>query len=58
MKDMVKSRISNSNLPSSLWSEAIKTSTYVLNRIPIKVVSKKPIESWKGWKLSLRHVHV
>ncbi|RVW51337.1 Copia protein [Vitis vinifera] len=50
--------VSNSNLPLSLWSEAIKTATYVLNRVPTKVIPKKPFELWKGWKPSLRHVHV
>ena len=55
---MVRSMVSNSNLPLSLWSEAIKTATYVLNRVPTKVIPKKPFELWKGWKPSLRHVHV
>ena len=50
--------VSNSNLPLSLWSEAIKTSTYVLNRVPTKAVPKTPFELWKCWKPSLRHVHV
>ena len=32
IKDMVRSMISNSKLPLSLWSEAINIATYVLNR--------------------------
>ena len=58
LKDMVRCMVSNSNLPLSLWTEAIKTTTYVLNRIPTKEVPKTPFELWKGWKPSLRHVHV
>ena len=50
--------ISNSNLLLSLWSEVIKTTTYVLNQVLTKVVSKTPFELWKGWKLGLRHVQV
>ena len=55
---MVRSMVSNSNLPLSLWSEAIKTATYVLNQVPTKAVPKTPFELWKDWKPSLRHVHV
>ena len=32
--------------------------TYVLNRVPTKVVPKTLFELWKCWKPSLRHVHV
>jgi hypothetical protein len=39
-------------------SEALKTSVYILNRVPSKVVPKTPIELWKGWKPSLRHFHI
>ena len=58
LKDMVRSMISNSNLPLSLWSEAIKTATYVLNQVPIKLGPKTPFELWKCWKPNLRHVYV
>ena len=58
LKDMVRSMVSNSNLPLSLWSEAMRTTTYVLNWVPTKTVPKTPFELWKGWKPSLRHVHV
>ena len=50
--------VSNSNLPLSLWSEAIKTMAYVLNRVPTKAIPKMPFELWKSWKPSLRYVHV
>ena len=55
---MVRSVISNSNLPLSLWSEALKTTTYVQNWVPTKAVYKMPFELWKNWKPSLRYVHV
>ena len=31
---------------------------YILNRVPTKVVPMTPFELWKGWKPSLRHMHV
>ena len=56
--DMVRSMLSNSNLPQFLWTEALKTAVYILNRVPTKAVPKTPFEIWKGWKPSLRHMSV
>jgi transposase InsO family protein len=56
--DMVRSMLSSSNLPKSLWIEALKTTVYILNRVPTKAVPKMPFELWKGWKPSLRHMRV
>ena len=41
-----------------LWTEALKTATYILNRVPTKAIAKTPFELWKGWKPSLRHMRV
>src|SRR4051812_37957258 len=32
LKDMVRSMISHSTLPKSLWGEGLKTAAYILNR--------------------------
>ena len=56
--DMVRSMHSNSKLPESLWTEALKTTVYILNLVPTKVVPKTPFELWKGWKPSLWHIRV
>ena len=56
--DMVRSMISNSSLPKSLWTYALKNAVYLLNRIPSKAVPKNPFELWSGRKPSLRHLHV
>ena len=56
--DMVRSMLSNSNLPQFLWTDALKTAVYILNRVPTKAVPKTPFEIWKGWKPSLRHMRV
>ncbi|KAG7564986.1 Integrase catalytic core [Arabidopsis suecica] len=58
LMDMVRSMLSNSSLPLSLWIYALKTATYVLNRVPSKAVPKTPFELWTGRKPSLRHLRV
>ena len=45
--DMVRSMLSNSKLPRFLWTEALKTVVYILNRVPTKVVPNTPFELWK-----------
>ena len=42
--DMVKSMLSSSKLPRFLWIKSLKTTVYILNRVPTKVVSKTPFE--------------
>ncbi|RVW74575.1 Copia protein [Vitis vinifera] len=49
-KDMVRSMISHSTLPESLWGEAVKTVVYILNRVPSKAVAKTPYELWTSKK--------
>ena len=56
--DMVRSMLSNSTLPISLWMYALKTVVYLLNWVPSKTVPKTPFELWTGRKLSLKHLHV
>lgn len=58
LMDMVRSMLSNSSLPKSLWMNALKTAVYLLNRAPSKAVPKTPFELWTGRKPSLRHLHV
>jgi hypothetical protein len=45
LMDMVRSMLSNSDLPLFLWSEALKTSVYILNRVPSKVVPMERMET-------------
>jgi hypothetical protein len=56
--EMVRSMLSSFKLPKSLWAEALKTTVYILNRVPTKFVPKTPFELLKGWKSSLRCIHV
>jgi hypothetical protein len=56
--DMVKSMLSYSMLPISLWMEVIKTVVHILNRVLSKSVSKTPYELWTGRKPTLNYLHV
>ena len=56
--DKVRSMLSNSNLPKFLWTDALKTIVYILNRVPTNAVPKTPFEIRTNWKSSLRHMHV
>ena len=58
LMEMKRSMMSRSNLPEYLWGEAIKTATYILNRVPSKSVPKTPFEPWTCRKPSLSHFKV
>ena len=55
---MVRSMICHSNLLESLWGEALKTATYLLNRGTTKAAAKTPYALWVRKKPSLKHFHV
>jgi hypothetical protein len=46
--DMVRSMMSQSDLPLSFWGYALETATFTLNRVPSKSVVKTPYEMWTG----------
>ena len=46
LMDMVRSMLSNSKLPVSLWMYALKTAMYLLNRISSKAFPKTHFELW------------
>ncbi|KAL2246808.1 UNVERIFIED_CONTAM: Retrovirus-related Pol polyprotein from transposon TNT 1-94 [Sesamum indicum] len=58
LMDMVRSMLSNTSLPLSLWIYALKTAGYLLNRVPSKAVPKTPYELWTSRKPSLRHLRI
>ena len=58
LKDMVRSMISHSNLPISLWGEPLKTAAYIINRVPTKATAKTPYELWTHKKPSLKNLHI
>jgi hypothetical protein len=58
LMDMVRSMLSYSMLPISLWMEVLKTTVHILNRVPSKSVPKTPYEIWTGKKPTLNYLHV
>ena len=51
LKDMVRSMISHSDLPISLWGEALKIAAYILNIVPTQATAKTPYELWTSKNL-------
>ena len=51
--DMVRSMMSQSDLPLSFWGYALETAAFTLNRVPSKSVVKTPYEMWTGKSPSL-----
>ena len=55
---MVRSMMSYTDLPISLWGFALHTASYILNRVPSKSISNTPYEIWHGKAPSLKHVKI
>jgi hypothetical protein len=55
---IVQIMISHISLSLNLWGEALKITTYILNRIPTKAVNKTPYELWIGRKSSLQYFRI
>jgi len=45
---LVRSMMSQTNLPLSFWAYALETAAFTLNRVPSKSVEKTPHEIWTG----------
>ena len=46
LQDMVRNMMAESSLHISLWGEALKIVTDLLNRVPTKATIKTPSEIW------------
>ena len=55
---IVRSMLSNSSIPLSLWMYDLRIVVYLLNRVPSKAIPKTLFELWTSRKPSLRHLHV
>ena len=55
---MVRSMISRTNLLGFLWGESLKTTLYIMNRVPTKAVPLTHFKLWTGRKPSLNHLKV
>jgi hypothetical protein len=58
LMEMVRIMISHTSLLLNLWGETLKTTTYILNRVPTKAANKTPYELWTGRKPSLQYFRI
>jgi hypothetical protein len=56
--DMLRSMMSQDDLPLSFWGYALETATFTLNRVPSKSVEKTPYEIWTGKRPGLSFLKV
>ena len=58
LKEMVRTMMSYSTLPVSMWGEALKTAMHILNRILTKSIEKIPYELWTNRKPCLGYMYI
>ena len=56
--DMVRSMMSQADLPISFWGYALETAAFLLNRTPTKTVEKTPYEVWTGTEPNLSFLKI
>ena len=56
--DMVRSMMSQVELPISFWGHVLETAAFTINRVPTKSVQKTPYEMWHGRKPSLSFMKI
>lgn len=56
--EMARCMLLSSNLPESLWGEAINTAVYLKNRSPTKLLLSTPYEAWCGTKPAVHHLRI
>lgn len=59
MIEMARSLLKEMNMPNYFWGEAIRHSTYLLNRLPTRAVTGiTPCEAWSKEKPHVEHIRV
>ena len=56
--DMVRSMMSYTDLPISLWGHALLSANYILNRVPTKSDPRIPYAIWYGKEPSFKHIKI
>ena len=57
--EMTRSILKHMTVPNLLWGEAVRHSTYLINKIATRsLVEKTPYEALRSRKLNLRHIKV
>ena len=55
---MVRSMMSQADLPKSFWGFTLEIAAFTLNRVPSKSVDKTPYETWFGRKPSMSFLKI
>ena len=55
---MVRSMMSQADLPTSFWGYDLETAALLLNRNPTKAVEKTPYEIWTGKKPNMSFLRI
>ena len=55
---MVRSMMSQTDLPTSFWGYVLQTAAFLLNRTPTKAVEKTPYEIWTGKKPNMSFLRI
>ena len=55
---MVRSMMSQTDLPLSFWGYALEMAAFTLNRVPTKSVDKTPYEIWTGKRPELSFLKI
>ena len=58
LKEIIRTMISYSTSPVSMWGETLKTIVHILNKISTKSVKKIPYELWTNKKLYLGYMYI
>ncbi|KAG7585452.1 Ribonuclease H-like superfamily [Arabidopsis thaliana x Arabidopsis arenosa] len=59
LMEMTRSILKHMNMPNYLWGEAVRHSTYLINRIGTRVLNAQtPYEVYKGRKPNIEHLRV
>ena len=58
LKEMVRTMLSHSTLPLSLWGDVVKIAAHILNKVPTKAAPKTPYELWCGRKPSVSYMRM
>ena len=57
--EMTRSILKHMNMPNYLWGEAVRYSTYIINRVGIRsLVDKTPYEAFKHKKPNVEHLRI
>ena len=56
LKEMMNTKLISSGLPENMWEEAILSTNYLLNKVPIRKAEKTPYEFWRGRQSSYKYL--